>query len=121
VILDISDQTAPTMVSNLPVHPPLGSTIALHTAEPLPDRDLVLIDSEALRENCGEPVNFAGIVDVSDETDPMLLWLFPQPRVPQGYPTRTFCAKGGRFGPHNQHQPQGQPCLRPSSDLVYLT
>ena len=121
VILDISDQRAPRMVSNLPVHPPLGSTIALHTAVPLPDRNLVLINSEALRENCDEPVNFAGIVDVTDECDPVLISLFPQPRVPDGYPTRTFCAKGGRFGPHNQHQPQGQPWLQESSDLVYLT
>ena len=29
--------------------------------------------------------------------------------------------RGGRFGPHNQHQPQGQACLESRDDIVYLT
>lgn len=121
VILDVSEPTRPTLVSNLSFYPPLGSSIALHTAVPLPGRDLVLVNSEALNESCDEPVGFAGIVDVSDETDPVLISLFPQPRTPPGYPTRTFCARGGRFGPHNQHQPQGQECLAPVTDHVFMT
>lgn len=121
VILDIEDVTAPQHVSTLPVSPPLGSSIALHSAIPLPDRELVIINSEALNERCAEPVNFAGVVDVSDEADPVLVSLFPTPEVPEGYPHATFCAKGGRFGPHNQHQPQGHPALQPSGDLIYLT
>ncbi|WP_213451277.1 LVIVD repeat-containing protein [Rhizomonospora bruguierae] len=121
VILDVSDEANPTLVSNLSFYPPLGSSIALHTAMPLPDRGLVLVNSEALNENCNEPVNVAGIVDVSDETDPILISLFPQPRPPRGYPGRGFAAKGGRFGPHNQHQPQGQACLAPVENTVHLT
>jgi hypothetical protein len=121
VILDVSDEAEPRLVSNLSFHPPLGSSIALHTAVPLPERNLVLVNSEALNENSNEPVNFAGIVDVSDETDPILVSLFPQPRPPAGYPAKTFAAKGGRFGPHNQHQPQSQPSLAPVEDVVHLT
>ncbi|MDP2710454.1 MAG: hypothetical protein Q8O56_04485 [Solirubrobacteraceae bacterium] len=121
VILDGSDPADPRLVSRLAVHPPLGSTIALHTAVPLLDRGIVVINSEALNERCAEPLNFAGIVDVSDEQDPILISLFPLPEVPAGYPHAGFCEKGGRFGPHNQHQPQGQPQLRPVGDFIYLT
>lgn len=121
VILDVSTQTEPKLISTLSFHPPLGSSIAVHSAVPLPGRDLVVVNSEALNESCDEPVGFAGLVDISDVSDPMLISLFPQPRTPMGYPTRTFCAKGGRFGPHNQHQPQGQACLAPVSNFVHLT
>ena len=121
VILDISSLNEPRLVSSLPVYPPLGSSIAVHTAVPLPDRQLVVINSEALNERCREPVNFAGIVDVSDEFDPVLMSLFPIPVAPEGYTAASFCDKGGRFGPHNQHQPQGQACLQPVGDYIYLT
>ena len=121
VLLDIADPTQPELVSALPVYPPLGSSIAMHTAVPLRDRNLVVINSEALHERCQEPVSFAGIVDVSEERDPVLISLFPTPVLPDGYPASSFCKKGGRFGPHNQHQPQGQDSLEPIGDYVYLT
>ena len=60
-------------------------------------------------------------MDVSDETAPRLVSLFPLPEPPPGAPYRNFCEKGGRFGPHNQHQPQHQPALLQRDDLVYLT
>jgi hypothetical protein len=31
-----------------------------------------------------------------------------------------FCAKGRRFGPHNQHQQQGLDCLAPNDRYVYV-
>ncbi|HEY5058921.1 MAG TPA: hypothetical protein VII51_07865 [Gaiellaceae bacterium] len=121
VILDVSTPAQPELISKLPVYPPLGSSIAMHTAVPLPERQLVVINSEALNDRCREPVNFAGIVDVSDERDPVLISLFPTPVAPEGYTAPSFCSKGGRFGPHNQHQPQRQPCLQPVGDYIYLT
>jgi len=120
VILDIADITSPREVSILPAYPPLGSTVAVHTALPLPSRHLVVMNDEALFEKRAEPLNYAGIVDVSDETDPILLSLFPLPEIPPGAP-RDFWMRGGRFGPHNQHQPQGQACLESRDDIVYLT
>jgi hypothetical protein len=48
VILDIADKHHPKHVSTLPVYPPLGSTIAVHSAVPLPGRDVVVINDEAL-------------------------------------------------------------------------
>jgi hypothetical protein len=121
VILDVSQPTEPQFISGLPAYPPLGSSIAVHTAIPLPERNLVVINSEALNERCREPVNFAGVVDVSDEKDPVLISLFPMPELPTGYGAPSFCAKGGRFGPHNQHQPQHQECLEPIGNYIYLT
>ena len=120
VILDIADKHHPRHVSTLPVYPPLGSTIAVHSAVPLPGRDVVVINDEALREYCDEPASYAATVDISDESDPIMMALFPQPRPPRGYDAPSFCAKGGRFGPHNQHQQQGLDCLAPNDRYVYI-
>ncbi len=121
VILDISDIAKPRKVSQLDVNPPLGSRIALHTVVPSRDPKRLIVNSEALRERCDEPVNFAGVVDVSNEAEPRLISLFPTPEAPAGYPARDFIDKGGRFGPHNQHHHQGADCLMPPDQYVYLT
>lgn len=121
IILDIADKQHPAHVSTLPVYPPLGSTIAVHSAVPLAGRDVVVINSEALREECDEPDSFIATVDVCDETDPVLMAVFPKPRAPRGYDAPSFCAKGGRFGPHNQHQQQGLDCLAPNDTYVYVS
>jgi hypothetical protein len=75
----------PKHVSTLPVYRPLGSTIAVHSAVPLPGRDVVVMNDEALREYCDEPASYAATVDISDESDPIMMALFPQPRPPRGY------------------------------------
>jgi hypothetical protein len=120
-ILDISDVTAPQLVGVFDVYPPLGSSIAVHTAVPVGGRRLAYVNSEALRERCDEPPAYAAIVDIEDERDPTLISLFPVPLPPEGYGFSSFCHKGGRFGPHNQHHPQAHPSLEPSGDYVYLT
>src|SRR5262249_53153635 len=50
--LNIAHNPPPPPPATLRVSPPLGSTIAVHSAVPLPGRDIVVINSEALRENC---------------------------------------------------------------------
>lgn len=121
VILDIADKRKPRMVSDLPFSPPFQSFIAVHTALPLTRRELVVVNSEAIAENCNEPLGYAGIVDIADEKHPRLMSLFPLPRPPDGAPYRNFCEKGGRFGPHNQHQWQYQDVLLHDENLVFLT
>ena len=120
VTLDISDIAAPQLVSILSAYPPLGSTCGMHTVLPIPERKLAVVNDEALNEHRDEPLNFAGLVDISDERDPLFVSLFPLPDPPPGL-TDQFFDRGGRFGPHNQHQPQWQSCLEPSTDLIYLT
>lgn len=77
-------------------------------------------NDEALREECDEPAGYVATVDISNESDPIMMALFPQPRPPRGYDAPSFCQKGGRFGPHNQHQQQGLDCLAPNDRHVYL-
>lgn len=106
---------------HLDVHPPLGSGIAVHTVVPLPSRNLAIINSEALAERCDEPVNYAGLVDISDVRTMHLVSLFPTPEPPKGYVAESFCARGGRFGPHNQHIPYGDGNLYQSDEICFLT
>ena len=106
VILDISDVKTPKLVSDLPFSPPFQAYICVHTAVPLGERPLVVVNSEAIEEQGDEPLGYAGIVDISDETKPRLISLFPQPTPPEGLGVRNFYERPGRFGPHNQHQPQ---------------
>ena len=120
VILDVSDKSNPKHVSTLSVYPPLGSTIAVHSAVPLVNRDVVVINSEALQERGNEAVDYVATVDISDESDPMVMAVFPPPRPPHSYSARGFAEKGGRSGPHNQHQQQGLDCLAPNDRFVYL-
>ena len=121
VVLDVSDVTRPRLVSRLPFSPPFQSFIAVHTAIPSPKRKLVSVNSEAIKEDCAEPLGFGGLVDVTDERAPRLASLFPLPAPPPDAPFRNFCERGGRFGPHNQHQGQHQSVLLDRDDLVFLT
>ncbi|MGI6852109.1 LVIVD repeat-containing protein [Mesorhizobium sp. 1B3] len=121
VILDISDVTAPKLVSDLPFSPPFQAFISVHTSRPLSRRPLVVVNSEAIEEMGNEPLGYAGIVDVSDERAPRLVSLFPQPIPPKELGISTFYDRPGRFGPHNQHQWQNQDVLHNDEDLVFLT
>ena len=121
VILDISDVTAPVLVSQLDIGGAFASMIAMHTAVPRPRRGLVLVNTEAIAERSQEPYNFAGVVDVSDERAPRLLSLFPPPLPPAGAPYPNYNLRGGRFGPHNQHHPQGSDVLFDSDQVVFMT
>ncbi len=105
VVLDASDPAQPSPVGVLDLHGPIGSTIAAHSVLPLPRRGIAIVNSEALAERCAEPANFAAIVDIADPRHPILRTFFPTPVPPPGLPYRSFAAKGGRFGPHNQHLP----------------
>ena len=121
VILDISDVTKPRLVSDLPFSPPFQSFIAVHSAVPLTRRPLVVVNSEAISERCDEPLGYVGIVDVSREEKPRLISLFPLPHPPEGLGVRNFCERPGRFGPHNQHQPQFQEVLWQDEALCFVT
>ncbi|MGV9798177.1 LVIVD repeat-containing protein [Mycobacterium sp. NPDC003449] len=120
VILDISDIESPKLVSRLDIGAAFSSMIAMHTVIPVPSRDLLLVNTEAIAERQQEPYNFAGIVDVSDERSPRLISLLPipEPVAGAGYPN--FSTRGGRFGPHNQHHPQG-PELFADDNLMFMT
>lgn len=121
VVLDISDVAAPQLVGQMGFSPPFPSFIAVHTAVPLQGSELVAVNSEAIQEDCNEPVGFVGLVRISGDEPFRLISMFPFPSPPAGAPFENFCQRGGRFGPHNQHQPQNQKALLQNEDFIYLT
>jgi hypothetical protein len=120
IILDVSDISDPKMISQL-AFSGFCSRQGIHTYLPLPRRKLALINDEAIAENGGEPLNLAGLVDLSDETKPRVISLFPLPAPPPESGLKNFYEKGGRFGPHNHHHPNHQKCLEDRDDIAYLT
>jgi hypothetical protein len=110
-ILDISDITAPALVSHLPFDP--AESGATHTALPLPGRDVLIVTDESVDDNCGGIFpKHVRVVDISDEKHPTVVSKFP---VPDG----DFCSRGGRFGPHNLHEMR--PGSYQSANRVHLT
>jgi hypothetical protein len=120
IILDVADVKCPRMVSQLAFRG-LCSRQGIHTYLPLPRRKLALVNDEAIAEHGEENLNLAGIVDIENEKAPRLISLFPQPLSREETGVKNFFAKGGRFGPHNQHHPNHQQCLENRDDVAYLT
>jgi hypothetical protein len=118
VILDIGDVAHPKLAGQLGFTPPF---LGVHSVLPLPARKIAVVNSEAIREDCKEPLNHASVVDIADPAKPTLLSIFPLPVPPPGSPYKNFCEKGGRFGPHNQNQLYHNPFVQRSDRLVYLT
>lgn len=108
VILDISDEAEPKMVSRLEFGPESRNT---HTAFRPPGRDILLVTDEQLTRWIGVQ-RHVWIVDISDDTNPKVISRLP---VPDG----ARHDEGVRWGPHNLHE------MRPGSftdpNLVYLT
>lgn len=118
VVLDISDIARPTMISRVDFGD-LGGKIGCHSAVPVPGRNLLVVNSEAIEEGDGDALNYTFVVDISDDERPRIMSAFPMPRPEPGLPYATYYGKGGRFGPHNQHHPQGNPAhLAPREHIV---
>ncbi len=119
VILDVSDVLQPRLLGKL-AFPGLGSVLGVHSVVPVPGTSTVVVNSEALKEGEVEPFNYAFTVDVSDPSAPFVLGALPEPRPAPQTGLRSYFEKGGRFGPHNQHHPQGEH-LYSSSRYVPVT
>jgi hypothetical protein len=119
VILDVEDPADPRLVGRVSFGD-LGSMLGCHSAVPLPGRDLVIANSETILEGAGDPVNYTCVVDIADESHPRVVSTFPMPRPEPGAPYASYYTKGGRFGPHNQHQHQGHPDLAAPDDRIVM-
>ncbi len=108
VILNISDLSAPTVISHLNWDEG-GET---HTCLPLPGRDLVVVTDEATTDGCEGPPHMVRVVDVSDERDPHVLAICPEPEG-------DFCDRGLRFGAHCLHE--NRPDSYRSEELMFVT
>src|SRR5919201_1296002 len=110
VILDISDKSKPKLVSHLEFGADIST--ATHTTLPVPGRDVLVVTDEQLATDCKGMQTRVRVVDIADETQPRVIAEFP---VPEG----DFCARGGRFGPHNLHEMR--PGSLHSSNEIYVT
>ena len=121
VLVDIADVAKPKFVGRLAFSPPYLPFIGVHTIQPIPGKNLAVVNSEAIRENCNEAANHVSMVDIADLTRPRLIANFPTPLPPAGSPYKSFCEKGDRFGPHNQNQLQHNPFVKKQDHLIYMT
>lgn len=136
VVLDISDIALPQLIGRLQHHPPFAGKLSgarCHTVLPLSERPYAVMTSEGERysyfneemtaRSGAQPLNFLGMVDISDPTDPTLISTFPYPEIPEGWPYKNFNeipgVGAGPFGPHNIHEPHYHPALEGRNDRVY--
>jgi len=98
IILDVSDMANPTMISRVDYHPPFPGFS--HTALPLFGRELMIVSDEAVTEDCSDYPKLTWVMDIRQETNPVIISTFPMP------PKEEFCGRGGRFGSHNIHENQ---------------
>jgi hypothetical protein len=110
-IHDVKDPTQPKLLVHRQWAPPFGG--GTHTALPFLDRDLLIVADEATTENCANGIPHSWIFDIRDPANPVSIATLPTPAE------QDFCAKGGKFGPHNLHE--NRPGSLISSNLVFAT
>ena len=108
---DVSEPATPKLISRTNWSPPFAG--GTHTPLPLPDRQLAVVADEATSSNCANGVAYTWIVDVRDPSNPVTIATLPTPAE------EDFCAKGGKFGPHNLHE--NRPGSFQSSSLIFAT
>lgn len=142
VLLDVSDKTNPQLIGRLQLNPPFSggtSGAPTHSTLPLGDRPYVVVTTEGDRAPYfsasddpkygryakikTQPMNFIGIVEITEVRNPSLVSVFPYPEVPEGYPHGTnFNAVDGiriGFGPHNIFDAFGPDVYERRDDRVY--
>ncbi|KWT88533.1 hypothetical protein APY03_3550 [Variovorax sp. WDL1] len=108
---DISDPTNPNPVSHLNWCPPFAG--GTHTALPLPDRGLAVVADEATTVHCANGVPRIWLVDVREPLNPVPIATLPVPDETD------YCAKGGKFGPHNLHE--NRPASWQNTNLIFAS
>ena len=108
---NVSDPTAPKLIGHKNWSPPFAG--GTHTPLPLPDRNLLVVADEATSANCANGLAYTWVVDVREPSNPVTIATLPTPGE------EDFCAKGGKFGPHNLHE--NRPGSFQSSHLIFAT
>lgn len=108
---DVSDPARPKLIGQRNWCPPFAG--GTHTPLPLPDRNLLIVADEATSTNCAAGLAYTWVIDVRDPANPVTIATLPTPTE------EDFCAKGGKFGPHNLHE--NRPGSLQSSNLIFAT
>lgn len=101
-LLDISDVAQPRLLGRVSWSPPMGGFV--HTALPLPDRDLVIATSEGLPHQMQAGDKRIWVIDVRDERQPVTISTFPEPVPPASTGALSYRDLPGVYGPHNLHE-----------------
>lgn len=111
VMMDISDRTAPSLITHKNWSPPFGG--GTHNCLPLPDRNLMVVADEAVLDNCEDGIKHIWMFDIREPSNPISISTFPVPNEAD------YINKGAHFGPHNiyENRPDGMV----SSDTIYST
>lgn len=109
-IHDVSDPTAPKLLSRLNWNPPDPGGV--HTPLPLPGRKLAVVANESNAENCAKGIFHTWVVDVQAPGNPIPIATLPTPA------DRDWC-KLGNFGPHNLHE--NRPEAYQSEEVIFAT
>jgi len=110
-IMDLSDPTAPKLRAHRNWAPPYGG--GTHTPLPLPGRGLAVVADEATASRCAKGLAYTWVLDVRATDNPITIATLPTPT------DEDFCAKGGKFGPHNLHE--NRPGSFQSEELIFAT
>jgi hypothetical protein len=110
VVLDVSDPYRPRQVGALELDH--ETSRATHTFCPLPGRDVAVTTEERIAEGCTGVPPRARLIDISEPGQPRVMATFPEPEG-------DWCQQGGRFGPHNVHEPKPGSLI--DGDTVYMT
>ena len=111
VMMDVSDRTAPSLITHKNWSPPFGG--GTHNCLPLPDRNLMVVADEAVLDNCEDGIKHIWMFDIREPSNPISISTFPVPNEAD------YINKGAHFGPHNiyENRPDGMV----SSDTIYST
>jgi hypothetical protein len=113
IILDISDKSDPSMISQVKYHPPFPGFS--HTVVPFFQRDLLVVSQEATRQNGEDYPKLVWLMDARLESNPVIISTLPMAD------TNDFFNRPGRFGAHNLHENQPVPTSFRSDNLVFAT
>ncbi len=108
---DVSDPTHARLLAHVNWSPPFAG--GTHTPLPLPERNLIVVADEATSNNCANGIAYTWVLDVRTAENPVTVSTLPTPREAD------YCAKGGKFGPHNLHE--NRPGTMQRSDLIFAT
>lgn len=111
VIMDVSDRTAPSLITHRNWSPPYGG--GTHNCLPLPDRELLVVADEAVLDKCEDGIKYIWIFDIRVPSNPVSISTFPTPGEAD-YPN-----KGAHFGPHNIYE--NRPDGLVSSETIFAT
>jgi hypothetical protein len=86
----------PRLISRVDFHPPYPAWT--HTFQPMFARKLAWASDEDVQDNCKDAPKLVWLLDIRDETNPVIV-----ATAPLHENDGELCTRGGRFGAHNLH------------------